>query len=397
MSIHFQILLTVFITAMVMGAVVSKTNFCTMGAVSDWVNMEDKGRLRAWILAMAVAMTGLAFIEGSGLFIYPEDASMSFPPYRTANLAWGRYILGGLIFGIGMTLGSGCGNKTLVRIGGGNLKSIVVLIAGALAVYTMMNNIDVFGMDIDFFGQYMVPWISVTTLDLASHGISGQDIGSIVGASAMAKVIIGASIALAMLWFVFKDSEFRSNSDNILGGIVVGSAVIIGWYLTGGEMGQVWMEDASFSDNPPTRVAVQSFTFIAPMGDTLRAMLNPTKSIYINFGVMALSGVVAGSFLYSILTKQFRYEWFANGKDAANHIIGGVMMGFGGVLGMGCTVGQGITGVSTLALGSFMVLVSIIFGSALTMKVQYNLLDEKGFLYALRSGLADLKLMPAAK
>ncbi len=389
MSIHFQILLTVFITAMVMGAVVSKTNFCTMGAVSDWVNMEDKGRLRAWMLAMAVAMGGVVFMEGSGLFVYPTEAGQTFPPYRTAGLAWGRYILGGFIFGIGMTLGSGCGNKTLIRIGGGNLKSIIVLIVGAIVAYIMLHT--------DFFGLYMLPWISATTLDLAARGISGQDIGSIIGASASIKIAIGAGIALAILWFVFKDRDFRSSSDNILSGIVVGVAVIIGWYLTGSEMGQAWMEDASFSDNPPTRVAVQSFTFISPMGDTARAILNPTNSTFINFGVMALAGVIVGSFVYSIVSKKFRIEWFLNGKDATNHIIGGAMMGFGGVLGMGCTVGQGITGVSTLAVGSFMVLVSIIFGSALTMKVQFNLLDEKGFFNALRSGMADMRLLPAAK
>ncbi len=388
MSIHFQILLTVFITAMVMGAVVNKTNFCTMGAVSDWVNMEDKGRLRAWILAMAIAMGGLVVMQASGLFSFPEDASQTFPPYRTANLAWGRYILGGFIFGIGMTLGSGCGNKTLIRLGGGNIKSIVVLIAIATVAYIMLHT--------DFFGLYMLPWISATTVDLAARGISGQDIGSIIGASATVKIVIGAAIALAMLWFVFKDSEFRSNSDNILAGVVVGSAVLIGWYITGGDMGQTWMEDASFSDNPPTRVAVQSFTFISPTGDSARLLMNP-NTIFINFGVMALVGVILGSFLYAILSKSFRIEWFRNGKDAVNHIAGGAMMGFGGVLAMGCTVGQGITGVSTLALGSFMVLVSIIFGCALTMKVQFNMMDEQGFFQALRNGLAELKLLPGAK
>ena len=389
MSLHAQILLTVFITAAVMGAVVNKTNFCTMGAVSDWVNMEDKGRLRAWILAMAVAMGGLVFMEGTGIFTYPEDPSQVFPPYRTANFAWLRYVLGGFIFGIGMTLGSGCGNKTLIRIGGGNIKSIIVLIVAATVAYIMLHT--------DFFGLYILPWISATSIDLATRGIQGQDIGSLVGAPPLMKLFIGEAIALGMLWFVFKSSEFRSSFDNILGGVVVGLAVVIGWYITGSAMGAEWIEEAQFAELPPTRVATQSFTFISPMGDTARYVMNPTHSEFINFGVTALTGVIVGSFLFAILSKSFRIEWFVNGKDATNHIVGGVLMGFGGVLGMGCTVGQGITGVSTLALGSFLVLVSIIFGSALTMKVQFNMMDEQNFFQALRTALADMKLLPKAK
>ena len=114
-TIHLQILGIVFITAVVMGAVANKTNFCTMGAVSDWVNMGDTGRLRGWFLAIAVATLGVALLEATGKAIV--DTS-TFPPYRTPNLAWLRYVLGGFMFGVGMTLASGCGNKTLVRIGG---------------------------------------------------------------------------------------------------------------------------------------------------------------------------------------------------------------------------------------------------------------------------------------
>lgn len=388
MSLHVQILLTVFITAVVMGAVVNKTNFCTMGAVSDWVNMGDKGRLRAWILAMAVATAGLVFMEGAGIFTYPDDPSQVFPPYRTTGFAWLRYIVGGFVFGIGMTLGSGCGNKTLIRVGGGNLKSVVVLIVGATAAYIMLHT--------NFFGLYMLPWISATTIDLAKYGIKGQDIGSLLGAPMLLKLFIGEGIAVAMLWFVFKSSDFRSSFDNILAGIVVGLAIIIGWYITGGSTGKSWMEEAMFAELPPTRVAVQSYTFISPMGDTARYVLHPTHSEFVNFGVTALTGVIVGSFLYAIFSKSFRVEWFANGKDAVNHIVGGALMGFGGVLAMGCTIGQGITGVSTLALGSYLALISIIFGSALTMKVQFNMLDEQSFFQALRTSLAEMKLLPKA-
>ena len=119
---HQTVLLVVFGIAFVMGAVVNKTNFCTMGAVSDLVNMGDSGRIRAWILAMAVALIGVIVLEASGAM----SVDQTLPPYRGSNFAWLEYILGGIIFGVGMTLGSGCGNKTLIRIGGGNIKSILV-------------------------------------------------------------------------------------------------------------------------------------------------------------------------------------------------------------------------------------------------------------------------------
>jgi uncharacterized membrane protein YedE/YeeE len=116
----------------------------------------------------------------------------------------------------------------------------------------------------------------------------------------------------------------------------------------------------------------------------------------ISFGVSAVFGVILGSFLYVIFTGNFRVEHFISREDMLRHIFGGILMGVGGVLALGCTVGQGITGMSTLALGSLMTLVSIIFGSALTMKVEYYLLDEHGFFSALRWALADMKLLPAA-
>ena len=111
----------VFVIALLMGAIVNKTNFCTMGAVSDWVNIGDRGRFRAWLLAIAVALLGVTVLEAAGLV----NVTSAFPPYRGPQLIWAENLLGGMLFGIGMTLASGCGNKCLVRIGGGNLKSII--------------------------------------------------------------------------------------------------------------------------------------------------------------------------------------------------------------------------------------------------------------------------------
>lgn len=392
-TIHNQVLGLVFALAVVLGAVANKTNFCTMGAVSDWVNMGDKGRMRAWLLAMAVALGGVLLLEATGKLSLPAD---TFPPYRTANFSWLRYVLGGLLFGIGMTLGSGCGNKTLVRIGGGNIKSLFVLVIASLAAYLMLWG-DIKGEG--FFDVVFNSWIQPTAINLSQYGIQNQELGSIVAGvagmdAASIHLIIGGALVALMLIYIFKSADFRSSFDNILGGLVVGLVVIAGWVITGGSMGVEWKDYAEMATEIPSRVSVQSYTFISPMGDSVRYLLSPGNFSLINFGVLALTGVIVGSFLYALVTGKFRFEWFASGSDFMNHAVGGLLMGFGGVLSMGCTIGQAVTGFSTLALGSILTFAAIVFGSALTMKVQYYLIDEQGFFDAIRSGLADFRLLP---
>ncbi len=365
-TIHNQVLLSVFVVAVIMGAIANKTNFCTMGAVSDWVNMGDTGRMRAWLLAMAVALIGVLGMEAANVISF---SSGTFPPYRTENFPWLRYLLGGLMFGIGMTLGSGCGSKTLIRVGGGNLKSVVVLVVASIMAYLMMWT--------SFFEMAFMSWIAPTSVSLAKFGIPSQELSAVVAgvtgteASPTFRLIIGAIVAIALLLFIFKSGDFRKSFDNILGGTVVGLAVVAGWYMTGGSMGVAWKDFADMAENVPSRVNVQSYTFISPMGDSVRYLMEPTNLTFVNFGVTALVGVIVGSFLYAIIARRFRVEWFASGGDFSNHVVGGVLMGVGGVLAMGCTIGQAVTGVSTLAIGSILTFLAIVGGAAATMKFMY--------------------------
>jgi uncharacterized membrane protein YedE/YeeE len=365
-TIHQEILVSVFAIAFVMGALAQKTRFCTMGAVSDWINMGDTARMRSWVFAMAIALAGVVALEGAGVINLSGE---TFPPYRTANFAWLRYLVGGFLFGVGMTLGSGCGNRTLVRIGGGNVKSLTVLLVAAVCTYLMLWT--------PLFETAFAPWIRATTINLSSYGMPTQEVGSIVAGmfglepSRALNLSVSALVAIALFVWVFSSRDFRDNFDAVLGGAAVGLAVLFAWYLTGGPMGQAWKEYAEMATEIPSRVQTQSFTFISPMGDSLRYLMNPTKLSYINFGVMALAGVILGGFVYAVATKGFHYERFFTFKDFANHVLGGALMGIGGVLAMGCTVGQAITGVSTLAMGSILVFFSIVIGAALTMKYQY--------------------------
>lgn len=364
-----------FIIGIVFGAVVNKTNFCTMGAVSDWVNMGDKDRLRAWLLAIGVAIVLSQGMQAYGLF----DLGQSI--YLTTNFGWLGYLLGGLLFGIGMTLASGCGQRTLVRLGGGNLKSLVVMLVLGLTAYTTMRGL---------LALVRVNVIEVTNINLGKTGVADQGIDTLIAAAAgientaAVSWVVTALIGGGLIIYAFSNASFRRRFDDIMAGIVVGLIIPAGWYVTG---------VIGFDDFEPVRF--ESYTFVAPVGQSLQYLMTYTGST-INFGVAAVAGVILGSFLYAVLTRKFHVETFIVRGDMVRHILGGILMGFGGVLALGCTVGQGITGMSTLALGSLMALVSIIFGSALTMKVEYFLLDDVGFFTALRHALADMRLMPAA-
>lgn len=406
--------------ALIAGAVVNKTNFCTMGAVSDMVNMGDLGRVRAWLLAIAVALIGVTALEALGM----ADPDHAFPPYRMGQLVWAENLFGGFVFGIGMTLASGCGNKTLIRIGGGNLKSIMVFGIIALIAYFMVNPLP--GSDQTLMSLLFLDWIRplAVTFD-GGH----QDLGTLVaGAEGAASVRtwIGIALGVLALGFVFKSAEFRGNFDNVLGGLVVGVVVVAAWYVSsnlnlGFESefdGEVTVSVREFLDPVSSHwdmaesvregwtskpdmnnLSPQSFTFINPMGQTLGYASSGFAKTELTFGVMAVLGVIAGSFLWAVLSKGFRIEWFSSLRDFFNHFVGAILMGFGGVLAMGCTIGQGITGVSTLALGSIITLVAIVFGSSLTMKVQYYRMvyeDEASFGKALVTALVDMRLLPGA-
>jgi uncharacterized membrane protein YedE/YeeE len=401
------LLWAVFLIAFVLGAVVNKTSFCTMGAVSDWVNMGDRGRFRAWLLAMAVALIGVVILERTGLV----EAGGTYPPYRAGQLIWAENLLGGLMFGIGMTLASGCGNKTLIRLGGGNLKSVLVLLVIAVIAYFMVNPFP--GSDQTLFTVLFYSWIRPLAVDLGAS----QDLGTLVAGgenAATARTAIGLALGVLLLAVVFKSADFRRSFDNILGGLAVGLAVLAAWYVSSniivdvdgsGYSLQGYVQEWDFladsaegkpADSRP--LAAQSFTFINPMGQTLGYSLAGFDRAYLTFGVVTVAGVILGSLLWSVFRGMFRVEWFASFRDFLNHLVGAVLMGFGGVLALGCTIGQGVTGISTLALGSFIAFVGIVLGSALTMKVQlYRMVyeGEAGFFAALVTALVDLRLLPS--
>jgi uncharacterized membrane protein YedE/YeeE len=354
------------------------------------VNIGDSSRFKAWLLAIATAIVGVTLLE----YMSIVDIDDSRIPYRNSVFFWPRYILGGIMFGIGMTLASGCGNKILIRIGGGNIKSIFVLIVAGLMALLMTRT--------DFYGLLFHSWMNPISPDLAKLGISDQSIqtmfSSIIGIepnNMIIVILVPATVSILLLKYIFS-SYSKLSSDNILSGIVVGLVVTFAWLISGGELGQAWIENNDFLDTPYPSVGVQSFTFINPMGELLIYSSSVFDSFYLTFGVTALISTVFGSFIYALISKNLRLEWFANKHDFYRHLLGAVLIGIGGVLSLGCTIGQGVTGVSTLALGSIITLISIIFGASLMMKIEYYraVYEDSSFFNLLKNSLIDLKLLP---
>jgi hypothetical protein len=348
-----------FVLAFAFGAVAQRTNFCTMGAVSDVVNMGHWGRMRMWLLAIAVALVGSTLLAQAGL------VDLSKTIYQRATLNWLSLLLGGVLFGVGMSLAGGCANKNLVRLGGGSLRSLVVLVFVGISGYMTLKGL---------FGQWRASYLDPVSVDLGAMGLKDQSLASVVAratglAAGTALTATMAVLALALLAFAFKDKRFRANPAQWLGGAAIGLLVVGGWYVTGhlgyGENPDT-LETVYFATNTRT---LESMSFVAPLAYSLELlMLWTDKSLHASFGILSALGVVLGSMAWALWGKSFRWEGFANFTDLRSQLIGAMLMGFGGVTAMGCTVGQGLTGISTLAIGSFITLAGILSGSVATLR-----------------------------
>jgi uncharacterized membrane protein YedE/YeeE len=352
-----QVLWASFALAVAFGAIAQRTHFCTMGAVSDIVNIGDWSRMRMWVLAIGVAMLGFNAMVALGVV----EAGKSL--YGGPRLAWLSAIVGGLMFGFGMVLASGCGSKTLVRIGGGNLKSLVVFVVLGLSAFATLKGITAV--------------VRVDTVDRVAIQLAGsQDLPSLavrawgVG-QAQAALVLGLLLGGGLIAWVLARAEGRS-ADVLLGGLGIG-AVIVGMWWVSGQLGHVaedpnTLQEAFVATNSQR---MESLSFVAPVAYTLDwLMFFSDKSKVLTIGIVSTVGVVVGSALVALATRSFRWEGFAHAEDTANHLVGAALMGVGGVTALGCTIGQGLSGVSTLALGSFLALGAIVAGAVLALRYQ---------------------------
>ncbi|MFP5406753.1 MAG: YeeE/YedE family protein, partial [Gammaproteobacteria bacterium] len=312
-AVHSTVVWATFALGLVLGAVMNRTNFCTMGSVADIVNMGDWTRMRMWVCAIGVAIIGTQWLAATGLI----DPSQSI--YTGARVIWLSYLVGGFLFGFGMVLASGCGSKTLVRIGGGSLKSLVVFLALGLAAYMTLKGLT---------AVWRVAALDSVSIQLAP----GQDLPRLLAGKgvplATVRIVLGFALGGALIAWCLASREFR-RFDHLLGGIVTGLVIVAGWYVSA-HLGHVLehpdtLEEAFVATNSGR---AESFSFVAPFAYTLELLLfwSDTSRI-VTFGIAAVAGMITGSFLWALASRRFHWEGFRGTEDTANHLVGGVLMG----------------------------------------------------------------------
>ncbi len=334
------------VVGVVFGFIVERTNFCTMGAISDVLAMNDYRRARAWALAVAIAILGAQGLHLVGWV----DLSKSI--YLGPSLGWIGAIVGGLMFGFGMTLSGGCASRNLARVGAGDVRSLIVLVVLGIFAYIAMRGL---------IAPPRVALEAAMNIDLGatvfkSQGIPEMLAGTFGGSLVTMRAVAALVFALALLWFCFKNADFRESPQHIVSGVGVGLVVIAGWWVTG---------VLGFDEFDPTRPT--SLTYTAPVGNAL-VYLMTFSGASIDFGIASVFGAIAGAYLSAIMRKSFQVAGFADRSDLLRNLSGAVLMGVGGVMALGCTVGQGLTGISTLSLGSLIALASLIVGGVFGIK-----------------------------
>ncbi|WP_164730384.1 YeeE/YedE family protein [Pelagibacterium montanilacus] len=317
------------------------SGFCLMSGLRGWWVTGDGRKVRAFALALAVAIVGSQMLEAAGLVAF--SSSIYVQPSFSLVLT----VLGGALFGFGMVMSNGCGARALVLLGNGNLRSFLVLVCLGIAAYIMLSGL------LAPVRLALGQWLSVTPPG------GGSTIGLLATAGldpVLGRWLLVGILAAGLAAFCLLDPRFRTDPIAVGSGIVIGLLVPAGWYATG-------VLGADDFDPAP----LVSLTFVAPIGDTLQyAMLSTGTRL--SFGVVVVIGIFVGSLLTALMTRRARLEGFTRARSMLRYMGGGALMGTGGAMALGCSIGQGLTGLSTLAVASFLAVVGILGGAALALR-----------------------------
>lgn len=351
-----QVLWAAFVVSMAFGAIVQRTGFCTMGAVSDIVAMGDWARMRQWGLAAGVAMIGFALLAWSGAI--PPDKTL----YASSRWLWLSALVGGGIFGFGMVLASGCASKALVRVGGGSLKAVVVFVVLGVAAFATLKGLT---------AVWRTQTVDRVAYEFAAQASLPAWFAQLTGtATASAGLVLGLALGGAMTAWALAGREFGRL--NAFAGVGVGACVTAMWWVSG-HIGFVaehpeTLEETFLATNSGR---AEALSFVSPIAYTLDwLMFYSDRNKLLSVGIVSVFGVITGSAAVALARRSFRWEGFGGTGDLGHHLAGAVLMGVGGVTAMGCSIGQGVSGISTLSFTSFVAVTAMIGGAAAALKYQ---------------------------
>jgi len=323
----------------VLGVAGRAGRFCTLAMLEDAFFGSNYRRLKSFALAASVALLATQALAAFGIV----DLSRSI--YLTASIGLGGAIIGGLMFGVGMALVGTCGFGTLVRVGGGDLRAIVVFLVLGLSALATMRGIT---------GMLRLTLIEPLSLRLPEG--STQTLTSLLGAGGAMRAVLVVTISAALAFWALADGRLIRSPRLLASGLAVGAAIAFGWFATG------WLTDDEFD---PVRVS--SLSFVAPLGDAI-LYIATFSGARLNFGIGSVAGVVAGSFAAAMLARGFRWEACDDARELKRHMSGALLMGIGGIMSMGCTIGQGLSAFSTLAVSAPITMVAIACGARLGLE-----------------------------
>ena len=321
----------------ILGLAARLGRFCTLGAIEDYLYQGSSARLRMWGLAIGVAGLGSFGLIALGA-LDPAQSIYHLAPWSPA---FG--ILGGLLFGYGMSLAGNCGFGALARFGGGDLRSFVIVVVMGISIFFVLSGP---------LAQLRIAGLALTEMPTQIRSYPDA-LSAFTGIPALAwGLMISAAITAWALW----SRDFMRNRRAVIWGALVGAAIVSGW------AGTQWVADTGFSAYP-----VNSHTFTSPLGETLLFMMTSSGG-GLTFGVGSVGGVLAGAFAGSLIKGHFRWEACEDPRELKRQVLGAVLMGFGAGLAMGCTIGQGISAFSLLTFNAPIVFGSIFAGAALGLR-----------------------------
>ena len=353
-----QLLAGGFLVSLVLGGAAQATQFCPQGGLREAVLEGRPQRLAAYFAA-----TGFALLAVAGLqWLLQQGLQPAHPPYRSQQFPWGRYVLGGLLFGSGMVLARGCPLRTLVRSAQGSVPALLSLGAMSLAAFAMTSGF--------VFNDWIAPWIVRLNVDLGRWGWQSQGLDSLLGLhSWQARALLGLALGALVLVIAARASAGDGRRRRWAGSALIGLAVAAGYWLTAGPIGARAANDAAFMSQPPDGMGVQSFSFAGPLSDLAHFAMHARAQTF-TFGVVLVLGAFLGALMSAVARREFRVQLPRASRELALRLLGALVTGAGAVLGLGCTVGHGLSGVAVLSLGSALGLACIFLGAMGTIWIE---------------------------